>query len=194
MKEYCIKRKSAANWESVLKAESLETAALEFISSCDDIGAYDAILVSENKAWGKLESKTFIPCEIDPRPEAEWPESESKDLQADGTFSSSTIIKKQTIEGQHPEKFLDQIHEQSSYRALKGLIGAVTVFIIIALFAYLIVSIAIASDLRTGSAGMVIIGSMIYSGIGILVTIILKHLAFVLIDISDILIEQNRKK
>ncbi len=100
---------------------------------------------------------------------------------------------RKTILGQQPEEFLEQIQKQTRYSSLRDLLVSAECFLIIALVLYALVAIVIALDSDKSMGGPTVF-ILAKCGFGILFTIIIKRLATVLIDISDTLIEQNRKK
>ncbi len=127
-----------------------------------------------------------------------------------GDNIDKTITYQKSEEKYHkPEELLFLLREQTSYGALRKLIKAVAaiiIFVLIALSVSQVIHIVNAAELARSlglnvgagllnkGIGLVICTTLAKSLLGILVTIIVKNLALVLIDISDTLMERNRKE
>ncbi len=121
-----------------------------------------------------------------------------------------TVTYQKSEEKHHkPEELLFLLREKTSYESLRNLIkivAAIIIFVLIALSVSQVIHIVNAADLARSlglnrgaglldkGIGLLICTTLAKSLLGILVTIIVKNLAFVLIDISDTLMVRNRKE
>jgi len=183
MKEYCVKRKGRNQWELVLKAVDLESAAKEFIES-NDVAALDELIIVENKAFGRIEQANFIAHEVLSRPE--W--SEFKDMLADApAYKEMRRIAPSATEP------LDKLRNRSSYRLLRKVISDLAVIVICLTVIYAIIAICVILSSR-GASGWMVLSVLVNVVIALAVVYIIKNLSIVLIDISDSLIIRNEDK
>ena len=96
-----------------------------------------------------------------------------------------------THQGQSPLAFLEMTRSRTCYSALRDMISLFSIFSIIAIV--LLAGFSVMAGVQNSSGTSVIIGIAV-GVLGCFVTIATKQASFLLIDIADTLIEQNRQK